>query len=294
MWPVVRGAIGRYHELVLAGTFLGMAAYEAAEIWMLERPGSSSVPAMLFVHALQVAVILVAAVAIVRAWQRKTTHAEALARLVERTVFAQEQERRRVAYELHDGISPLIVSAKQHADTCRDLWASDPCQAESQLATCVDRLHRAIVETRRILMALRPSAVASGGLGAAIKESLEEAARDAGWTTGFYEDLGDERLPAVVETSAFRIVQETLANAWKHARAAHVDVELRRDGEWLHLDVRDQGVGFASGERVGRRRGLGLLSMQERARLVGGVCTIESAPGRGTRVRARLPLRAGA
>jgi signal transduction histidine kinase len=287
MWRRARRVIGRYQELVLAATFLGMAGYEAAEIWMLERPGSG--PLGLSIHALQVVLILVATAVAFRAWQRKTAHEEALARMVERVVFAQDEERRRVAYELHDGISPLVVSAKQHLDTCRDLWTLDPGRAAAQLDVGIGRLRLAIAETRRALAALRPSAVASRGLGAAARQSVEDAAAETGWAVAFREDLGDARLPAVVETAAFRILQEALANVRKHARAARIDVELRRRPEALHLDVRDDGVGLPPDEGRGRR-GLGLLSMRERARLVGGTCAIESADHRGTRVRVTLPL----
>jgi signal transduction histidine kinase len=287
MWRRVRRAVGRYQELLLAVTFLGMAGYEAAEMWILERPGSG--PLGLSIHAFQVVLILAATAVAFRAWQRKTAHEEALARMVERVVFAQDEERRRIAYELHDAISPLVVSAKQHLDTCRDLWALDPTRAAPQLDIAAARLALAITETRRALAALRPSLVASRGLGAAARQSVEDAAAEAGWALGFREDLGDARLPAVVETAAFRILQEALANVRKHARAARVDVELHRRADGLDLDVSDDGVGLPPDEGRGRR-GLGLLSMRERAHLVGGTCAIESPGQRGTRVRVRLPL----
>jgi two-component system NarL family sensor kinase len=228
-----------------------------------------------------------------RAWRQKEIHADALARMVEKAVFAQEDERRRIAYELHDGISPLIISAKQHVDTCRDLWPLEPGRAEAQLATSADRLGLAIVEVRRVLSALRPSIVAARGLRHAARQSVDEVAAEAGWAVTFREELGDERLPAVVETAAFRILQEAIANIRKHARAESVAIELRRDPDWLHLDVRDHGVGLPLDEGRGRN-GLGLHSMQERAHLVGGTCVIERTGDRGTRVRARLPLRTGA
>jgi signal transduction histidine kinase len=288
MWRVVRRTVGHYQELVLATTFLLVAGYEALEIWVLERPGSWS--PSLPIHAVQVAVILSATAVAVRAWQRKTAHQEALARLVERVVFAQDEERRRIAYELHDGISPLVVSAKQHLETARDLRGLDPARADRQLDTAVERLGLAIVETRRVLSALRPSSVASRGLAAAARQSLEEAAAEAGWAIAFDEALGDHRLPAAVETAAFRILQEALANVRKHARAERVEVDLRRQADWLYLDVRDDGLGWAAD---GEGRGLGLYSMRERAQLVGGRCAVESAGGRGTRVRVQLPLPSG-
>jgi hypothetical protein len=87
MWRRVRRAVGRYQELLLAVTFLGMAGYEAAEMWILERPGSG--PLGLSIHAFQVVLILAATAVAFRAWQRKTAHEEALARMVERDVVAR-------------------------------------------------------------------------------------------------------------------------------------------------------------------------------------------------------------
>src|SRR5262249_55542677 len=182
----------------------------------------------------------------------KEVHANTLTRMVEKVIFAQEDERRRIAYELHDGISPLIISAKQHLDTCRDVWRLEPARAAAQLGIAADRLGLAIVEVRRVLSALRPSVVAARGLGQAARQSLDEAAAETGWALTFHEDLGDERLPSVVETAAFRILQEAIANIRKHAHTESVEADLRRDADWLHLDVRAHGVGLPiDDDRVG-------------------------------------------
>jgi signal transduction histidine kinase len=291
--PLARGRLRRVQEAMLLLIFVGMAGYEAVEVWVLEAPRPSPTPLAILLHSLQVAIILLAAWMVRRAWRQKEVHAEALARMIEKVVFAQEDERRRIAYELHDGISPLIVSAKQHVDTCRDLWPVAPDRAEARLATSADRLGRALVEVRRVLSALQPSIVASRGLRHAARQSVDEVVAETGWAVTFHEDLGDERLPAVVETAAFRILQEAIANIRKHARADSVAIELRRDPDWLHLDVRDYGVGLPADDGRGRN-GLGLHSMQERAHLVGGTCVIERAEERGTRVLVRLPLTMGA
>jgi signal transduction histidine kinase len=210
----------------------------------------------------------------------------------EKLILAHEDGRRRLAYDLHDGIAQLIVGAKQHLDTCRDLWETDRGRAEQELTKGVDRLGRAIVETRAVLRALRPTPVEAIGLIGAIQQTVEEMERDVGWSVSFSESIGDARLPSPIETSVFRIVQEALTNAARHARASHVRVELSRDGTWLRLEVRDDGVGFDVHE-VGsaeRPQGLGLLSMRERAVLLGGSCAVESQAGGGTRILVRLPL----
>jgi signal transduction histidine kinase len=289
-WRIVRDALGRYREVLLAVAFVGMASYELLEMWMLERPPTPGLPRTLLVHSVQVALILGATYAFVRAWQEKTAREEALGRMVERVVFAQESERRRIAYDVHDGIAQLIVSAKHHLDTCTDIWHADSTRAERELARGVDRLQRAIAETRRILMALRPSAVDSVGLVEAMRNALDEVAAEAGWSASFTENLRDTRLPPAVETAVFRVFQEALANALRHSGTSRVEADLRRTHDSLTLDVRDTGIGFEAGDDAFRRRGLGLVSMVERAKLLGGTCTIASAPARGTRIFLRLPL----
>jgi signal transduction histidine kinase len=288
----VRKILERYHELLLAATVLVMVGYEAAEIWVLEDHQARPLLLALVIHVLQVVAVLTATTLAVRAWRRRAAHEQALTRLVERVVVAQEDERRRIAYELHDSISPLVVSAKQHLDTSRDLLRRDPGRAEAQLTTGIERLGRAIVETRRVLAALRPAALASEGLDRAARRSIEETAGEAGWEVTFTAQLGEEPLPATVEAAAYRILQEALTNARKHAHTTRVDVALRCEDGWLQLDVRDHGVGLAAED--GQGRGLGLTSMNERARLLGGTCAVEPAEQQGTRVRVRLPLRLGA
>lgn len=270
---------------LLAGTFVAMAGYEAVEARFLEA--SAQRPLALALHSLQVLVILAAASTVLRAWRERDRHEAALGRMVERVIFAQEEERRRVAYELHDAISPLIVGARMHVETCRDAWSTEPARAEAELARGAERLQQSLVELRHVLRALRPSSLDAEGLAAAVRRSLDESAAAAGWRVRFEHDLGDARLPPAVEAAAYRIVQEALANATRHARADRVEVELRRDDRALHLAVRDHGVGAPAAPT----RGLGLDSMRERARLLGGECSVEGVAGEGTVVRARLPLR---
>jgi signal transduction histidine kinase len=309
-------SFGRYRELILASVFLVIASQELLEMWLLEpRAGLQVGPWPLSVdvvlHLFQVVAVLTGTYIFIRAWQQRTrlmdqevarsrqlgelvealrAKEEALAETVEKLVFAQEQERRIIAYDVHDGLAQLIVSAKQHLDTCEDLWQTDPERAVRELDRGLDRMGRAVIEVRRLLTALRPSLVDPIGLVPAVRASLDELGREAGWAVTLTDNLENARLPAAVETSAFRIVQEALANALKYSQTSRVDVELRREGDSLYVTVIDHGVGFegAPGETPGR--GLGLLSMRERARLLGGECVIESAPERGTRVQACLPI----
>jgi signal transduction histidine kinase len=291
-WGRVWRAIGRNRELALALTFIGAAGWEMVEFLAIEGPHGATGPLPLTLHSVQVLIGLAVTWAVVRAWQERSRYEDALARMVEKVVMAQEEERRRIAFDLHDGIAQLIVSAKQHVDTCRDLADRDPARADRELGRAALRLEGAIVETRRVLKALRPSAVDAVGLAEAMRRALDDAAQETGWATRFVDNLGDARVPPAVETAAFRILQESLANASRHAASTTVEVALDRQPGWLQLEVRDDGVGFGDGEPAAGR-GLGLAGMRERARLLGGTLRVESGQGRGTRIRVVLPLEGG-
>jgi signal transduction histidine kinase len=288
---LIGSALRRHHEVILAIAFVAIASYELLEMGTLEPRGSRL---SWLLHAFQVFLILVVTYTVLRAWRRRAAHADAMARLMEKVVVAQEEERRRVAYDLHDGVAQLLVSAKQHLDTCADLSSVAASRASQELTLGLDRLARAITETRRMLLALRPAPVDEAGLVAAARESVDQAAQEAGWSVGFAENLNGLRVSPAVETAAFRILQEALANARKHAVASRVDVSLLRQGEWLVLEVQDAGRGLPASDGALDGRGLGLSSMRDRARLLGGSCTVRSQPGGGTLVLARLPLRPGA
>lgn len=279
----------RARDLVLLATFAVMAAYEAAEMRAFEAPRGVMLPLALLMHALQVGVVLAATWVVLRAWREKTAHEDALARMVEKVIFAQEEERRRVAYELHDGVTPLIVSAKQHVETGRDVYGEDPARAATEVSLGADRLRQSLVEMRHVLRALRPSSIDGDGLGAAVERSVREVAREAGWKVSIDVALPEAPLPAAIEAATFRIVQEALANAARHANTPSVEVTLRADASRLWLSVRDHGVGVDPTRD--ERRGLGLASMRERAALLGGRCEVSSDDG--TRVEVELPLRVG-
>ncbi len=213
------------------------------------------------------------------------------ARLHEQQVLlAQQEERRRIAYEVHDGIAQLVVGAKQRLDTSRDFWKADEPRAEREFEYGVEYLRRAISEMRRVLNALRPESLDFIGLADALRQHLDEVARDAGWHSEFSENIGGQRLAATIETALFRIAQEALANVQRHARASHVNVRLQQSPGWIQLDVSDDGVGMATATHDSKQPGLGLLSMRERANRLGGTCAIADNVGAGTRVSTRIPL----
>jgi len=292
MWRRTWRIVERHRELALILIFLAAAGWELVEFLVMEGPRGVTGAWPLTLHSIQVLIAVGVTWAVFHAWQQRTRYQDALTSKVEQGVMAQEEERRRITYDLHDGIAPLIVSAKQHVDTGRDLLARDPARSSRELDRAADRLDRAIVETRRVLQALRPSAVASLGLAEAARRALDDAGQEAGWTTRFVEDVGDARVPAAVETAAFRILQEGLANAARHAASTRVEVALHRRNGWLDLEVEDNGVGLRHDGAAGGH-GLGLAGMRERTRLLGGTFRIESGASGGTRIRVALPLGAG-
>lgn len=294
MWRRAWRLVGRHHELALVTIFFAAAGWELVEVLTTGASRRATGPLPIVLHAVQVLIVVGVTWAVFRAWQQRIRYEHALATMVEQSVMVQEEERRRIAFDLHDGIAPLIVSAKQHLDTGRDLAPLDPPRADHEIARAADRLDRAIVETRRVLQALRPSAVASLGLAEAARRALDDAGQEAGWGTRFVAEMDDARLPAAVETAAFRILQEGLANAARHAASTRVEVALRRRAEWLDLEVSDNGVGIGPDGIAGEGPGLGLAGMRERTRLLGGTFQIERVATGGTHIRVALPVGRGA
>ena len=209
---------------------------------------------------------------------------------------SQEQERRKIAYDIHDGIAQLMVGAHQHLEAFDHLWRDDAAVAGDQLVRGRSKLRQAIVETRRLMSQLRPASLETLGLIPAVQQYLNELGRDAGWEIDYHAEVTSLNLTPDEETALFRIVQEALTNAWKHAQTSMVRVSLHTEGEkddLLVVHVQDWGKGLEPAQAQTDTNGIGIGGMRERARLLGGVCSIESRPGRGTTVRLRIPLRQG-
>ncbi|HSE95102.1 MAG TPA: sensor histidine kinase [Methylomirabilota bacterium] len=298
---------------VLGAVLIVTAAQELLELLDLERGQAGEIGLLRMALQLgQVLAILAVIFAGFRLWQGKVDEVEqvrgrmveleqelaeresrerAVARSAEQATSEREEERRLLAYDIHDGLAQIIVSAKQHLDTFEDLWREDPAQAGPELEKGLDRLGRAVVETRLLLATLRPGGLTSQGLVPAVRALLEDMGRREGWKTTLTADLGDGRLPGTVEVAVYRIVQEALTNVLKHAHAGAVGVALHRDRSTLRVEVTDTGTGIALPTSARALHGLGLAGMQERARLVGGSCQIEGVAPAGTRVQVTIPLK---
>lgn len=219
---------------------------------------------------------------------------EDLHQLSARLMTVQEEERRRVAQELHDGIGQSLTAVKFMVERALKGACDQPkgCHMEV-LQSVIPVLRQTVEETRRICMALRPSTLDDLGLIATLRWFVREFQK-AFPHIGIDLDIGldETEIPELLKTSVFRIVQESVNNAAKHARADRIEVVLAWQRGELILSVKDTGVGFDPGARSERSStgGLGLDSMKERAELHDGVLRIDSVPGRGTIVTARWPL----
>jgi signal transduction histidine kinase len=212
---------------------------------------------------------------------------EAMERFAEQIVLLQETERRRLAGEIHDGISQRIVSLSFHLSAAADAVASDPASAAEQIACAQELAAGALDETRHAIAGLRPPVLDDLGLAA----SLESLARSIP-LFNVQVDTVTTTLPEHVETAVYRIAQEALQNIMKHASAAHVQLRLSVAAGAVLLEIPDDGVGFdpaSAPERTGPV-GYGLPGMRQRAELLGGQLTADSTPGRGTVVRLRVPI----
>ncbi len=212
--------------------------------------------------------------------------------LVGRMMTAQEEERRRVAYEVHDGFTQTAAAAYRRLALFAEHRPPESAQDREDLEEAVALVRRTVGEARRVIANLRPTALDDFGLATAVRMQTEEM-RAEGYETTYEETLGEARLPATLETALFRVAQEALTNVRKHAQTDRVRVALGlRDGA-VRLEVSDRGRGFAPAEakqEAGPGERVGLSSMRERIALLGGALEIRSEPGSGTSVVAEVPL----
>jgi two-component system sensor histidine kinase UhpB len=225
--------------------------------------------------------------------QELRANSERLQHLSRQLLDAQETERRRIARELHDeigqGLTAAIISLQ--------IALQNPASAAfaQDLQEALKLMETALQQVRNITVDLRPAILDDLGLGSALKWYLDRVMRRAGFAVHLSTENLPTRLPPQVATVCFRVVQEALTNIIRHARARRIDVEVKQVGQELEMSIRDDGVGFdvaAARKRAQSGGSLGMLSMEERVTLAGGTFTIDAQPGQGTRIIARLPLRA--
>ncbi|MFM8984455.1 MAG: PAS domain-containing protein [Planctomycetia bacterium] len=205
--------------------------------------------------------------------------------ILRRLIEVQENERQTLCHELHDGLIQYAIGAKMQLDSLRD--EEDPTVRGERIDAALECLERGIAEGRQVIRGVRPAVLDDLGLTAAI-EDLGEQVAAAGIAVETTLGAGLDDVPSQLCNTIYRIVQESLTNVRKHAGTDRATVEVRRVADDVHVQVRDRGPGFDV--EAARARGFGLVGMTERVRLAGGTFWIESRPGSGTQVNARLPV----
>jgi signal transduction histidine kinase len=214
--------------------------------------------------------------------------------LVGRILVAQEEERRRIAYEIHDGLTQMVIVAYQLLQNFADSYPQTSIEATERLNEMIERLEQTIIEARRVISDLRPTILDDFGLAAALRHKVDTIRADEGIEMNYEAALGEERLPETLETTLFWIAQEALTNMCKHSETRQAHVVLERLRRSIRLSIRDWGVGFGAAQETNgggvRGQRVGLCSMRERAALLGGSLEIWSEPGDGTMLEVKIPL----
>ncbi|MEZ8101484.1 cache domain-containing protein [Vibrio bivalvicida] len=212
---------------------------------------------------------------------------KSLKELAHKTVMFQEDEKKHLARELHDGINQLLVSSKCHLELLSSKITEAPLQ--QHLVKSQQSLMTAINEVRHISHNLRPSALDDIGLEAAMNTLLQDFKSHSGVDVEASLTTQPGKLKSEVATTLYRVAQESLTNIEKHAHANTVSVILHQMGNMLQLIIRDDGVGFDVNASL-RKSGIGLRNMRERVEFIGGDFEIESEPGFGTEITVLLEL----
>ena len=211
-----------------------------------------------------------------------------------RLILSQEQERKRISAELHDGLGQSLLLIRNRAVLGRDHSpSSSPSEAPAQFEAISEAALQAINEVRSIAYDLRPYELDRLGLTKALESIAQRAAASGGFRAELDLDLIDDLLPPELEINLYRIVQEAVTNTVKYAQAKTLKLTVKSQEYGLHLIVRDDGRGFALAIALPEpsvKGGLGMVGILERAKIMGGQAYFESAPGQGTTLTVNIPL----
>jgi len=207
---------------------------------------------------------------------------------LEHLLQASDHERQVIAYDIHDGLAQQLAGAMMQFQVSEHLKETRPDEAAAAFQAGQTMLRQAHFEARRLISGVRPPILDESGLVAAVAHLVHEHQRQKKPKIQLHSNVKFARLPSILENGVYRIVQEGLANACKHSQSKRARVELVQQGDRLHVAVQDWGIGFDP--QAPHRGHYGLEGIRQRARLLGGRATIQSAPGEGTRIAVELPL----
>lgn len=209
-----------------------------------------------------------------------------------RVIKAQEEERRRVARDIHDGPAQTLANVVLRAEICEKLLDSDLSQVRQELRGLKEVVRRSLKDIRKVIYDLRPMTLDDLGLIPTLRRYVNDLKEQPGMFIDFSVVGRECRLPTHVEVGMFRIVQEALNNITKHARASAIWVRVEFSEDSLGVLVKDDGAGFVPDEAIHRHGDhFGLLSMRERVELLQGTWQLESEPGRGTKIAVKVPIK---
>jgi PAS domain S-box-containing protein len=217
---------------------------------------------------------------------------EQLRHLSHQILQAQEEERKRISRELHDEITQTLVGINVHLENLARGSAINPRGFRQKIVRTQRLVEKSVNIVHQFARELRPTALDDLGLIATLHSFMKDFMRRTGIRVHFTTFAGVEQLNSARRTVLYRVVQSALTNVAQHAQASRVKVGLRKLADAVHLEISDNGKSFEP-ERVlhaRRNKRLGLLGMRERVEMVGGDFSVESAPGRGTTIRAQIPF----
>jgi signal transduction histidine kinase len=212
------------------------------------------------------------------------------ARLYERSrELTLTEERNRLAREMHDSVVQMLFSISLTAEALASLIESDPQTARAQAETLRDMSREATQEMRSLIFELRPADLAEDGLVSVLRKHVDVLQRTSRKEIDF-RDEGYAAQSLQIERELYRIIQEAINNAVRHAGASQISVRLGVIGHAVEATIEDDGIGYNQNDPTIRTRRLGLTSMEERAEELGGEVNIKSHSGKGSRVQVRVPL----
>lgn len=215
----------------------------------------------------------------------------------DRLVEVQEETRRKMARDLHDGPTQTMAAIAMRVNFAKRMAESDPVKLQKELAVIEEMARATTKEIRHMLFTLRPLILESQGLGAALTQLAEKVEVTHGQSVQVHSDEDAAcGLSAETQVGMFYIAEEAINNACKHAAAEQVRVRLLRQSHGVELEIQDDGVGFSVGavdERYEQSGSLGLVNMRERAEVIGGTLQVQSDLGRGTKITLLVPFEEG-
>jgi two-component system sensor histidine kinase NreB len=209
-------------------------------------------------------------------------------RLLRQLLDLQENDRKLVAYEIHDGLAQLLTGLVMHLQTMQALREQGNAETSEMLSTALELSRQCMVEARHLIGGLRPPILDESGVVAAIEFMIEDKQRSEKAKIEFHHEVQSRYMAAPLESAIYRIVQECLTNACRYSQSEKIEIELKQNEGMLVLRIQDWGIGFDSQHIKGQH--FGLRGIRERARLLGGKADIVSAPHEGTTIVVHLPL----